>query len=163
MTSIAPSKKSTPRGSKNGADHSQTLQINEPKRSSKAFTLPTDKHLFSLEKPDDFESIISEAGDRVVMFEFFAAWCGPCKILTTKLMDMAEVYKGKLLIVKIDVDEFEDMAVEHNVTAMPTFLIMQHKKLLKQFASSNAESLQETVETYAGKPEGQGNGKEEKK
>ncbi|XP_075166676.1 thioredoxin-2-like [Haematobia irritans] len=129
---------------------------------SRSFTFPLGKNLFSIEHKDDFNNIIKEAGDRIIMFEFFAPWCGPCKILTTTLTDMAQEYQGKLLIVKIDVDEFEDLAVENNVTAMPTFLIMQNKKILHQFSSSNAENLQETVEKYAGKPEGGVKGNVEK-
>ncbi|XP_061400104.1 thioredoxin-2-like [Musca vetustissima] len=121
--------------------------------ASKPFSLPKDKNLLAIDSKDDFENILKEAGDRLIMFEFFATWCGPCRILTTKLVDMANLYRDKLLIVKIDVDEFEDLAMEHNVTAMPTFLIMQNKKLLQQFSSSNADHLQETVEKYAGKPE----------
>lgn len=121
--------------------------------NSKTFSLPPDKNLLEIDSKDDFNNIIKEAGDRVVMFEFFAPWCGPCKILSSKLMDLAHEYQGKLLIVKIDVDEFEDLAVEHNVTSMPTFLIMQNKRLLQQFSSSSAERLQETIEKYAGKPE----------
>ncbi|XP_019893445.1 thioredoxin-2-like [Musca domestica] len=128
---------------------------NDPKEAApaKPFSLPKDKNLLTIDSKDDFENIIKEAGERLIMFEFFAPWCGPCRILTTKLVDMANLYRDKLLIVKIDVDEFEDLAIEHNVTAMPTFLIMQNKKLLQQFSSSNAEHLQETVEKYAGKPE----------
>ncbi|XP_073847523.1 thioredoxin-2-like [Musca autumnalis] len=129
--------------------------------ATKTFSLPKDKNLLAIDSKDDFENIIKEAGDRLIMFEFFAPWCGPCRILTTKLVDMANLYRDKLLIVKIDVDEFEDLAIEHNVTAMPTFLIMQNKKLLQQFSSSNAEHLQETVEKYAGKPEGEESGKKE--
>ncbi|XP_065363564.1 thioredoxin-2-like [Calliphora vicina] len=130
------------------------------------------KRIDSLESPatnlmiiankNDFYKILQETNNRLLVIEFFADWCGPCKILTRKLEQLAQAYNGKILIVKVDVDEFEELAMEYDVSAMPTFMLMKNQQKLEQFSSSNEETLDKSLEKYAGKPEMSGEGTEAK-
>lgn len=59
-----------------------------------------------------------------VFADFFAEWCGPCKITEPVIEDLSESdeYKGKVLFVKIDVDENNELAQQYNVFSIPTFI-----------------------------------------
>ncbi|KAI8128235.1 Thioredoxin-T [Lucilia cuprina] len=143
--------------SKNKTTDSTTKQ--RLSEESATINLTSNVNLHILANKNDFYKILKETNNRLLVIEFFAHWCGPCKILASKLEQLAEAYKGKILIVKVDVDEFEDLAVEYDVSAMPTFMLMKNQQKLEQFSSSNAQTLDQNLEKYAGKPELSGDSK----
>ncbi len=55
-----------------------------------------------------------------VLIDFWAEWCGPCKILSPLIEEIAEEYKGKLKVGKINVDEENNLAMRYNVMSIPT-------------------------------------------
>ena len=64
--------------------------------------------------------------DTPVLIDFFAEWCGPCKVMAPVLDDVAREYQGKLKVVKVDVDESGEIAARFGVTAMPTFVLLKN-------------------------------------
>src|SRR5437588_72206 len=63
-----------------------------------------------------------------VLIDFFAEWCGPCKMMAPVIDEVARDYAGKLKVVKIDVDESAETAARFGVTAMPTFIVLKDGK-----------------------------------
>ena len=61
-----------------------------------------------------------------VLVDFFAEWCGPCKMMAPVLDEVARDYAGKLKVVKVDVDESGETAARFGVTAMPTFILVKN-------------------------------------
>jgi len=61
-----------------------------------------------------------------VLIDFFAEWCGPCKMMAPVLDEVARDYEGKLKVVKVDVDESGETAARFGVTAMPTFILLKN-------------------------------------
>lgn len=61
-----------------------------------------------------------------VLVDFFAEWCGPCKLMAPVLDEVARDYAGKLKVVKVDVDEAAETASRYGVTAMPTFVLVKN-------------------------------------
>src|SRR6185295_3359190 len=61
-----------------------------------------------------------------VLIDFFAEWCGPCKMMAPVLDEVARDYQGKLKVVKVDVDESGETAARFGVTAMPTFVLLKN-------------------------------------
>jgi thioredoxin 1 len=61
-----------------------------------------------------------------VLIDFFAEWCGPCKMMAPVLDEVARDYQGKLKVVKVDVDESGATAARFGVTAMPTFVLLKN-------------------------------------
>lgn len=82
-----------------------------------------------LEKSTDFENIISKG---TVLVDFFAKWCGPCKILAPVLEELAEEYKEKITILKIDVDEFSPIASKFSVFSIPTLILFKDGEIVKK-------------------------------
>jgi thioredoxin 1 len=60
-----------------------------------------------------------------VLIDFFAEWCGPCKMMAPVIDEVARDYAGKLKVVKVDVDDAAETAARFGVTAMPTFVIVK--------------------------------------
>lgn len=57
-----------------------------------------------------------------VMVDFFATWCGPCKMIAPAVEQLATEYEGKLAVYKLDVDEVPDVAAEYKVMSIPTLI-----------------------------------------
>ncbi len=75
---------------------------------------------------EEFKDFIK---DGLVIIDFFATWCGPCRMLTPVLEDIDQEYEGKLKIGKIDVDSLSDIAQMYNVFSIPTLLFIKNGEL----------------------------------
>lgn len=77
---------------------------------------------------EEFEKLIK--GDKPVLVDFFAEWCGPCQMMGPMLDEMAENYKNidKVEIAKVDIDQLADVASEYGVMSVPTFIVFNNGK-----------------------------------
>ncbi|MCF0236488.1 MAG: thioredoxin [Bacteroidaceae bacterium] len=69
----------------------------------------------------------------LLVVDFFATWCGPCKKLAPILDEVAEELAGQVNIVKIDVDESEDVAIEFGIRTVPTVLFFKGGQVVDKF------------------------------
>jgi len=67
-----------------------------------------------------------------VVADFWAEWCGPCKMIAPILKDLARDYKDKIKIAKIDVDAEIDLAQQFNIVSIPTILVFNKGQVVKQ-------------------------------
>jgi thioredoxin 1 len=72
------------------------------------------------------------ASDRPVLVDFWAEWCKPCLAMVPDLEAVAEAYKGRLRVGKVNVEENNDVAFKYNVTGMPTVIVLKGGKVLEQ-------------------------------
>ena len=70
-----------------------------------------------------------EKADKPVLVDFWASWCGPCKMLSPLVDQLADKYADKLCVAKVNVDEAADIAMQFNVNSIPTLLLFQNGKL----------------------------------
>lgn len=77
--------------------------------------------LIHLEKNQDFKSLIKEG---VTLVDFYATWCGPCKMLAPQLEQLAEK-RQDINVIKIDVDQHEELAAEFNIRVVPTLILFK--------------------------------------
>lgn len=71
----------------------------------------------------EFDEVIKNK--KVVLVDFFATWCGPCRMLSPVLEEVLEEANGEFDIVKVDVDESYDLAKKFGVMSVPTMIIFQ--------------------------------------
>ena len=71
----------------------------------------------------DFETVIGD--DTPVLVDFWAEWCGPCKMMNQPLEEIAGENAGKLTIAKLNVDENQQIALNHEVMGIPTMIVFQ--------------------------------------
>ena len=93
----------------------------------------------------DFAAQLEAAGNRLVVVDFYATWCGPCKLIAPKLDAMSQEFKDDVVIIKVDVDENEEIAAEYKVEAMPTFVFIKSKATITRFSGANETKIRETI------------------
>ena len=67
-----------------------------------------------------------------VLVDFWAEWCNPCKAIAPILDELADEYAGRVLIGKVNVDEFQGLAAEYGVRGIPTLLLFQDGQVAEQ-------------------------------
>ena len=68
----------------------------------------------------------------VTLVDFFATWCGPCKMLAPVLEEVSKEFEGRAKVVKVDVDELRDLAMEYHIASVPTVILFKDGKLVAQ-------------------------------
>jgi len=96
---------------------------------------------------DAFKKFLSDAGGKLVVVDFYADWCGPCKMIAPKVEALA-AETPNVLFCKVNVDNEEDVAAECGISAMPTFQFYKEGKKLHEFSGASEEKLKKAVETY---------------
>jgi thioredoxin 1 len=83
-----------------------------------------------------------------VLVDFWAEWCGPCKVIAPVLKELSTELVGKLTIAKLDVDAHGDIAQRFNVMSIPTLLIFHNGEVQKRLVGAKGKSqlLQELAE-----------------
>jgi thioredoxin 1 len=76
----------------------------------------------------NFESEVMKS-DKPVVIDFWAAWCGPCKMIAPIIEELAGDYEGRAKIGKLDVDENQQTAIKYGVRSIPTVLIIKNGEL----------------------------------
>lgn len=83
-------------------------------------------------KKADFKNTIRK--NDVVLVDFYADWCGPCKALAPVLKDVATDFKDKAVIAKVNIDRDRELAMKYNISSIPALLYFQNGKLVGQTA-----------------------------
>lgn len=87
-------------------------------------------------------------GDKPVIIDFYATWCGPCKRQAPIMEEIAKKYKGKIDVYKIDVDKTQDIARFFNINSIPTLLfIPKGGELFLNAGLTPQEDIEESIET----------------
>ena len=71
----------------------------------------------------DFDATIAEG---VTMVDFWAPWCGPCRMIAPVVEELAEDFDGKAKIVKVNVDNAPDLAMRYSITGVPTLMFFKN-------------------------------------
>jgi len=84
------------------------------------------------------------AGETPVLVDFWAEWCGPCKMMERPLNELAEEKAGKLTIAKLNVDDNPHTAMSHEVMSIPTMILFQGGEEKKRFVGARSKGQLET-------------------
>ena len=77
-----------------------------------------------------FDEVIS--GDQPVLVDFWATWCGPCRMIAPAVEEVAEDFAGRAVVGKVDVDEQTELARQFGIMSIPTLIVFKDGKVVEQ-------------------------------
>lgn len=95
----------------------------------------------------DFDSVILHS-DKPAVVDFWAVWCGPCRIVAPIMEELAGEYDGKAVIAKLDVDSNREVATRYGIQAIPTMLFFKGGEIVDRIVGASDKR------TIAGKIDG---------
>lgn len=97
---------------------------------------------------ESFDDIIKS--EKPVLVDFFATWCGPCKMMHPILEELHEKIGDKARIIKVDIDKNEQLASVYNVRSVPTLMLFKNGKMEWRTAGvQSAETLEQVINQFA--------------
>lgn len=101
-------------------------------------------------KGDNFETEVLKS-DVPVLVDFWAPWCGPCKMLAPTVEQLASEYEGKLKVVKVNTDEAPEIANRYNVMSIPTLILFVNgEPVAREVGLQPIDRLRQLVDTHIG-------------
>lgn len=96
----------------------------------------------------DSNEFKNEIEEGVTIVDFFATWCGPCKMLSPVLEGLASEMEGKAKFIKVDIDQNSDLANEFQIVSVPTMIIFKNGQKVDQMVGFlPKERIQEMIES----------------
>jgi len=86
----------------------------------------------------NFDESIKEG---VALVDFWAPWCGPCRMLAPVIEELAEDFDGKAKICKVNTDEEQDVAVKYGIRSIPTILFFKDGELVDQMVGASSKQV----------------------
>ena len=107
------------------------------------------QQFFIMAMIDNFDEIIGQ--DKLTLVDFYATWCGPCKIMHPVLDRIEKMVEGRVNIVRLDIDDPDNMALvrRYGIMSVPTFIFFKNGVILRRETGAMPyEKLADMVESY---------------
>jgi len=87
------------------------------------------------------EKVIEKSKEMPVVVDFYADWCGPCQMLGPIMEKIAEEFKGKVIIVKVNTDNNPSISHEYGITGIPAVKLFKDGKVVDEFVGLQSEDM----------------------
>ncbi len=86
---------------------------------------------------EEFDAVVN--GDKVTLVDFWANWCGPCKMLMPTIEEVAKELDGTANVAKVNVDDNEDIAIKFKIMSIPTLMIFKNGEMKEKMIGLRAK------------------------
>ncbi|XP_004683794.1 PREDICTED: thioredoxin domain-containing protein 2 [Condylura cristata] len=93
---------------------------------------------------EDFETALKEAGERLVIVDFSATWCGPCKTIKPLYHSLSVKYED-VVFLEVNADECEELVKDRDIICIPTFQFYKKEEKVGEFCGALQEKLEEII------------------
>ncbi|XP_077355619.1 thioredoxin b [Festucalex cinctus] len=103
-----------------------------------------------IESLEEFEGYLKNSGDKLIVVDFTAVWCGPCKMIgpvfeaASKQSEYADV-----IFLKVDVDKCDEITAKFDISCMPTFHFYRNGERIELFSGANADKLKDLIAKHS--------------
>jgi len=89
--------------------------------------------------------------DKVTLIDLWAEWCGPCRIMSPVIEELAQEYQGRAAVGKLNVDDNPEVPVNYNVRGIPTFLLFKNGELKEKIVGAQTKQfIKDKIESFLG-------------
>jgi len=96
---------------------------------------------------EEYKEIINNTKDKLIVIDFFATWCGPCKYIAPIFADLSEKLTN-IAFLKVDVDEVNEISQEEEISAMPTFLFYKNGEIVHKIVGADIDEINKTLDKF---------------
>ncbi|XP_030048226.1 leucine-rich repeat extensin-like protein 5 [Microcaecilia unicolor] len=94
-----------------------------------------------IESKEHFDEALIEAGDKLIVIDFTASWCGPCQMIAPFFEALSQRHNARVAFLKVDVDDVSDVADDFGIVAMPTFVFLKNGEKIDEFCGDCPDTL----------------------
>ncbi|PJZ71421.1 thioredoxin [Leptospira perolatii] len=94
--------------------------------------------------PTSFEELI-KSHDKPILVDFWAPWCGPCKMVAPELEKFAQSHKGQVTVVKVNTDEKPEIAGNYGIQGIPTLILFKNGKVAERISGAIPATQMEKI------------------
>ena len=88
----------------------------------------------------NFSEVVAEAGSKPVVIDFWAEWCGPCRMIGPFVEELAKKYEGKLVVTKCNVDENSDLPMKFGIRNIPTLIFIKDGEVVGRSVGASTKA-----------------------
>ena len=103
----------------------------------------TNENVIHIGSEEAFDKLM--AGDTPVLVDFWATWCGPCRMIAPIVEEIANEYAGKVVVAKVDVDEMGELAQRYRIMNIPTLMLFKQGQLVDKAIGARPKAALEQM------------------
>jgi thioredoxin 1 len=128
-------------------DDLEKIRLRKAEISFRFDTIP--KNVINIKTEDDFNEILKNFPDKIIIIDFWAGWCAPCKLFAPTFARAHQEYSLDYIFLKINVDENPKIAEYFGISSIPTILFIKEGEILRKFVGVvNYEILKLILEKF---------------